>query len=270
MGPNSTNASSLNVRQPAVAGTFYPDSAEILRQSVDSYLAGARRPDIVPKALIAPHAGYVYSGAIAASAYVLLQPLHDKIRRVVLLGPSHRVPFHGIALSSAQAFRTPLGDISLDSAGIEALQALPEVRILDAAHALEHSLEVHLPFLQTVLDDFVLVPMAVGDASPELVAKVLESIWGGDETLIVISSDLSHYYAYDEALQLDAEVTRAILDLDPEFVDPNHACGCRPLNGLLLLANQKRLQPELLDQRNSGDTAGDHSSVVGYGAYSFT
>ncbi len=258
------------VREPAVAGLFYPDDPETLRQSLAGHLTAARTAEIVPKALVAPHAGYVYSGPVAASAYVLLEPVCDRIRRVVLLGPSHRIPFRGIALSSAEAFRTPLGDVPVDKEAAAIVATMPGVQVLDEAHALEHSLEVHLPFLQAVLNDFTLLPLTVGEATPEEVSAVLEAVWGGDETLVVISSDLSHYHGYEEAERLDEEVTRAVLALDAGFIDPEHACGCRPLNGLLTLASRKGLTAEVLDQRNSGDTAGDRLRVVGYAAYSFS
>jgi len=261
-----------STRLPAVAGTFYPGQAAELAREVASMLAEVKPKEKenfpAPKAIIAPHAGYIYSGAIAASVYARLKPLHGRspIRRVVLLGPVHRVPVRGLALPGAESFTTPLGVIPIDKAAIQAISHLPQVVESAPAHALEHSLEVHLPFLQTVLDDFTLLPLAVGDASPEQVAEVLELLWGGDETLIVVSSDLSHYLPYAAARTTDAQTVQAILD---RRTDLNHqqACGATPLNGLLLAAQRHGLTPKLLDLRNSGDTAGDKSRVVGYAAF---
>jgi AmmeMemoRadiSam system protein B len=252
---------------------FYPADPEELRQTVDGYLqdALARQPEEpgVPKAIIAPHAGYVYSGPVAASAYARLIPAHDKIHRVILLGPSHRVPFRGIATSSATHFITPLGQIPLDRALIEQLEQLPQVVRMDQAHAYEHSLEVHLPFLQEVLDRFTLVPLVVGDATPEEVSEVLDAVWDGPETLIVVSSDLSHYHDYETARQLDTATSRAIEALQPEAIQYESACGRNPVNGLLELARRKGLHAKTIDLRNSGDTAGPRDQVVGYGAYVF-
>ncbi|MDT8384973.1 MAG: AmmeMemoRadiSam system protein B [Gammaproteobacteria bacterium] len=265
-------AAQTTIRPPAVAGMFYPADRQQLHDDVTDYLASAvaTRPNApVPKAIIAPHAGYVYSGPVAASAYARLLPARDRIHRVILLGPSHRVPFRGLASSSADAFTTPLGQIRLDRAAIDSLADLPQVQRLDAAHAQEHSLEVHLPFLQEVLDDFQLVPLVVGDASPAEVAAVLERLWGGPETLIVISSDLSHYHDYTTARRLDRHTSNAIEGLRAEAVHSEDACGCVPVAGLLYLAREHGLQASTIDLRNSGDTAGPRDRVVGYGAYVF-
>ena len=261
----------LNVRPPAVAGMFYPGSAGALRASLDACFRDARPPDasLRPKVLVAPHAGYIYSGPVAASAYALLEPWRDSIRRVVLLGPVHRVWVPGLALPGVEAFDTPLGCIRLDTEAIRSIADLPQVTVSPAAHAQEHSLEVHLPFLQAVLPDFRLVPLAVGGASPEDVAQVLERLWGGEETLIVVSSDLSHYLPYQEAEREDRATARAILALDGHLAG-EQACGAHPLNGLLLAAKRRGLSAHQLDLRNSGDTAGDRSRVVGYGAFAFT
>lgn len=220
-----------SVRPAAVAGAFYPREARDLQRTIRALLSDAaasgdaQRP---PKALIAPHAGYVYSGPIAARAYARLAPLANVVRRVVLMGPAHRVPFEGVAVPSVQAFATPLGDVMLDCAAIESLRHLPGVRVRDAAHAEEHSLEVHLPFLQTVLGQFKLVPLLAGDASGDLVAEVLERLWEGPETLIVISSDLSHYLDYAAAKRLDAATCRAIETLDGSpSSGSRRAGGCR-------------------------------------------
>lgn len=256
----------LNVRPAAVAGAFYPAQPQALRQMLADCFANAKAAQLRPKALIVPHAGYVYSGPIAASAYALLQPLRAVIRRVVLLGPVHRVWVPGLALPGVDEFETPLGRVLLDQAGIAAIADLPQVSVFPAAHAEEHSLEVHLPFLQSVLADFTLVPLAVGGALPEAVAQVLERLWGGDETLIVVSSDLSHFLPYAEAKNVDEVTADAILKLDSHLIG-EQACGAYPINGLLLAAQRRGLLPHLLDLRNSGDTSGDRHRVVGYGAF---
>jgi hypothetical protein len=262
------------IREPAVAGTFYPYDPETLRQAVRGCLEEGRlrlrgKDVAAPKALIAPHAGYVYSGPIAGSAYATLAAQRDRIERVVLLGPSHRVAFRGLALSSATAWHTPLGDVPLDRAGAAELEKLPQVRVFDAAHADEHSLEVQLPFLQEALGSFALLPIVAGDATAEEVAQVIELVWGGPETLIVVSSDLSHYYDQATARRLDGITTAAIEALRPERLDEDSACGRVPVRGLLVSARQRGLAARTLDLRNSGDTAGPRDRVVGYGAYAF-
>ena len=293
-------------RPPAVAGSFYPADPRRLALDLHHFLdevkparfplpnplvkllANRLSPQagkslVIPegegtgeslrefhvKALIVPHAGYRYSGAIAASAYATLRPLAARIRRVVLLGPTHRVAVRGLALPAATTFSTPLGEIKLDTDAMHELARLPQVVVSDAVHAQEHSLEVQLPFLQTVLQDFKLVPLAVGDASAEEVAAVLEAVWGGAETLIVISSDLSHYLPAEVSHLVDRKTADEILKLRP-LGSHQQACGATPLNGLLLAARAHHLQPHLLDLRNSGDTAGPHDSVVGYAAFAFT
>jgi AmmeMemoRadiSam system protein B len=258
-------------RPPAVAGFFYPASAAELQRDVQTFLAEARpitSTESAPKVLIAPHAGYVYSGPIAASAYARIAGAADSIERVVLLGPAHRVHVDGMALPAAGQFQTPLGNIDIDQSAVAAVQQLPQVIISDEAHAQEHSLEVHLPFLQQVLGSFKLVPFAVGSASPQQVAEVLELLWGGNETLIVISSDLSHYLPYPRACATDEFTAETILQLQP-ILDHHQACGATPINGLLLAAQARGLEPRLLDLRNSGDTAGDKSRVVGYASFAF-
>jgi AmmeMemoRadiSam system protein B len=256
-----------NVRHPAVAGMFYPASRGELHSMLSGYLLDAAADDNVPKAIIVPHAGYIYSGPVAASAYARLVPARERIKRVVLLGPSHRVPFTGLAYTSARFFETPLGMIPVDTTALAAIADLPQVQLLDAAHAREHSLEVHLPFLQEVLDDFSLVPLVVGDATPEEVAEVLERLWGGDETLIVVSSDLSHYHDYDTAVALDTATSRAIENKRIQDIGYDHACGRIPVSGLLTVAGRQHMKVTTVDQRNSGDTAGPRDQVVGYGAY---
>lgn len=262
-----------SVRQPAVAGAFYPAQGTDLSAELATLLATARAqtdsPDAPPKALIVPHAGYIYSGPTAALAYAQLAPARNTIRRVVLLGPVHRVPVRGLALAGTAAFATPLGEIPVDQAAVASLSHLRQVVTSHAAHALEHSLEVQLPFLQTVLDDFRLVPLAVGDATPAEVAEVLETLWGGPETLIVISSDLSHFLPYRAAQTMDEETVQRILSLAGPLTH-EQACGGTPINGLLLAARHHHLQPRLLALCNSGDTAGDRQRVVGYTSIAFT
>lgn len=259
------------IRPAAVAGMFYPEMPAELAHEVAAMLAKAKQvcPGGKAKAIIVPHAGYVYSGAVAASVYAPLVALRGRIRRVILLGPTHRVAVNGLALPTSRAFATPLGVVPVDREAIAGLADLPQVVVSDAAHALEHSLEVQLPFLQTVLDEFSLVPCAVGRASPEEVAEVLERLWGGSETLIVVSSDLSHYLPYASAQQTDAATVQQLLALDPHL-DHQQACGATPVNGLLLAAKRHGMTAHLIDLRNSGDTAGDKSRVVGYGALAFS
>lgn len=260
-----------SVRPAAVAGMFYPGNPDELAHDIDTMLINANTSakHFQPKALIVPHAGYIYSGPVAASAYTLLKPIAHRIRRVVLLGPTHRVAVRGLALPGADAFNTPLGTVVIDKEAVRQIDDLPQVIVSPQAHALEHSLEVHLPFLQTLLPDFKLLPLAVGMASPEEVAEVLESLWGGDETLIVISSDLSHFLPYELAKKVDRETAQTILDLQ-QPVTHEQACGGTPVNGLILTARHHYLTPHLLDLRNSGDTAGTRDRVVGYGAFAFT
>ncbi|MFQ5954221.1 MAG: AmmeMemoRadiSam system protein B, partial [Kiloniellales bacterium] len=253
---------------------FYPGEPDALDQAVGGYLKRAApvaegAEAAVPKAVIAPHAGYIYSGPVAANVYARLAPAREAIRRVVLLGPAHRVPLSGLAVSGADAFLTPLGPVPVDPAAVEAVLALPQVEMLDAAHEGEHSLEVHLPFLLRVLDRFAIVPIVAGQAGPDPVAEVLELLWGGDETLILISSDLSHYHDYDTARRRDAETSRAIEALRPEAIGPHDACGSMAIGGLLRVAERRGLEARTIDLRNSGDTAGPRDRVVGYGAYLF-
>ncbi len=250
---------------------FYPGDPQALAASVRDYLDAApggqpQADDTVPKALIVPHAGYQYSAPIAASGYRLLEPAHRSVCRVVLLGPAHRVYLQGMAVPSVQAFDFPGGSIPLDLQAIEEIRQLPGVQMADDAHAQEHCLEVHLPFLDAVLDNFLLVPIVVGACSAEQVANVLEVLWGGDETAIVVSSDLSHYLPYDEARATDARTSQAIARRSSSL-HGEQACGAYAINGLMEVARRRGLNVDVLDVRNSGDTAGDRSQVVGYGAY---
>jgi hypothetical protein len=253
-----------------VAGTFYPEEASVLSAAVRAYVDAAEPPDLpAPKALVVPHAGFVYSGPVAGSAYALLAVHAEVISRVVLLGPSHRVPFRGLACSGAASFLTPLGTVDVHRAACETVADLPQVRAFETPFEGEHCLEVQLPFLQVVLADFHIVPFLVGEATTDEVAEVLERLWGGEETLILVSSDLSHHLPYERARETDAATTRAIEALRPEDIGYDQACGRNPLNGLLREAKRHGLEAVTLDLRNSGDTAGPRSQVVGYGAWAF-
>lgn len=259
----------LITRPAAVAGLFYPGDKRTLAHDVLSMLSSAQPCALFPKALIVPHAGYIYSGAVAASGYAALKVVAPLIRRVVLLGPVHRVPVRGLALPGVEAFSTPLGTVEIDAVAVQSISHLPQVVISQQAHAQEHSLEVQLPFLQSVLADFKLLPLAVGDATPQEVAEVLELLWGGNETLVVISSDLSHYLPYDTARRVDHATAQEILGLHTDITH-DHACGATPVNGLMLAARRHHLEPHLLDLRNSGDTAGPRDGVVGYASFAFS
>jgi len=282
----------MKIRNPAVAASFYPGDASKLRESVEGYVSTAleampaeekdlRAP--LPKAIIAPHAGYVFSGAVAGSAYARIVNARGVVTRVVLAGPVHRVPVRALAVSGMDGFATPLGLVPVDKEAVERISKLSQVELNDAPHAGEHSLEVHLPFLQCVLGPpgnkrrkaapdkdeagFSFVPLAVGDADAEETAEVYEALWGGPETLFVISTDLSHFYDYDTARELDSAATRAIEALRPEDIGPRQACGRAPMAGMLVAARRHGLRVKTLDLRNSGDTAGSRGSVVGYGAW---
>jgi AmmeMemoRadiSam system protein B len=259
------------VRPPAVAGSFYPADAVRLRAAVEAYLAAANGAHVAApaKAVIAPHAGYVYSGPVAGHAFAALGDDVAAIRRAVVVGPAHFVPFHGIAVPSADAFRTPLGDVPLDRAAIEELGDLAQAGVADAPHEPEHALEVELPFLQAVLGDFALVPLLVGAATSSEVAEVLDRLWGGPDTVLVISSDLSLYEPYGHAREHDAATAAAIECLDAASLGPRDACGWLPVGGLLLAAGPRAMRVARLDLRNSGDTAGRKDQVVGYGAWAF-
>jgi AmmeMemoRadiSam system protein B len=259
-----------SVRPPAVAGLFYPGNAFDLARTVDGLLeqgAPAQAFD-VPKAIIAPHAGFVYSGPVAARVYARFATVRRRIRRVILLGPAHRVAVRGMALPGVSAFATPLGEVPIDEDSAAQLLKLPFIGNSTEAHRQEHCLEVHLPFFQKVFDQFTLVPLAVGRATAEEVAQVLELLWGGEETLIVVSSDLSHYHPYAEAQAIDKATAQAILALSTG-IHHEQACGATPVTGLNLYAKRHGLRPELIDLRNSGDTAGDKARVVGYASFAY-
>lgn len=255
-------------RTEAVAGLFYPDRREELAASVTQCLASAttaRLPGRI-KAVIAPHAGYVYSGPIAASAFRPLESLRDSVERVMLFGPAHRVAFSGLAVPTVDAFRTPLDPLPIDDHARAMLLALPEVIADDRPHALEHCLEVELPFLQVILASVRILPVVVGHVAPERVAAAIEAVWGGPETLVVISSDLSHYHDYDSAVAIDRRTAAAIRDRRSDL-SHDQACGATAINGLMLAAQRHGLAVTELDRRNSADTAGDRDRVVGYAAF---
>lgn len=263
-------SASQKIRPAAVAGRFYPAHPAELRRMIEGFLREAKpAATSAPKAVIAPHAGYVYSGPIAATAHARFRPARETIKRVVLLGPSHYVAFRGLATTSAQVWTTPLGAVPVDTDAVRRATAMPQVHILDEAHAQEHSLEVHLPFLQVVLDEFEIVPLVVGEAQDDQVAQIIETLWHGDETRFVISSDLSHYHDYASARGLDTATAHAIEDLQPQDIGSEQACGRGPICGLLRAAKTHGLRAETIDLRNSGDTAGPRSEVVGYGAWTF-
>lgn len=266
------------IRQPAVAGMFYSADANTLKRDIQHYLEQVEPFQIGdmddvstnnPKVIVVPHAGYVYSGPVAASAYKLLIPLKHQINRVVLLGPSHQVAFKGMAVPEAEMFNTPLGNIPIDQVNIQLLSELPQVMVSDIAHRDEHSLEVQLPFLQETLDNFILTPIVVGDVESSDVAEVINRLWGDEHTLIVISTDLSHYHNYNLANQLDRATSDAIVGLKPDLISYESACGRNGLKGMMVVAKQKKLVADVLDLRNSGDTWGAKNRVVGYGAYAF-
>ncbi len=255
-------------RPAALAGTFYPADPDDLRTTIAGFIAPVKpQGDCVPKALIVPHAGYTYSGAIAGKAYALLKDRGASLRRVVLLGPTHRVYVRGLVAPRTAFFATPLGDVAIDRAGLENLKDLAQVVFNDEAHAMEHSLEVQLPFLQRIAPNAALVPLAVGDTTPRAVADVLARFWDDPETLIVISSDLSHFHGYDDAKHRDSTTATSIEHFAGEELNGERACGFLPIAGLLTLAKKEGARIERIDLRNSGDTAGPRDRVVGYGAW---
>lgn len=255
------------IRPAAVAGRFYPDEPAALRAQIEAYLADSRKCDAHPKGIIVPHAGYVYSGPVAASGYAALASRRSEIRRVVLMGPSHFVRVRGLAVPTVDSFATPLGDVPIDGQARDELRSLAQIVASDEAHAREHSLEVHLPFLQVVLPEFTLVPLAVGDATPDEIAEVVEILWDGPETAFVISSDLSHFHDHSTAAEIDSRTSALIESLRWEELRGDLCCGYKPIGGLLSAARARGLPVQAIDLRNSGDTAGPRDRVVGYGAY---
>jgi len=256
-------------RKAAVSGLFYPDDPATLKMMIEDLLGTVKPLPNKFRAIITPHAGYIYSGETAAHAYKPIESLKNQIKRIILFGPAHRVPFSGIAASSADFFETPLGSIPLDTCAINKLHERSLIQLLDSAHEQEHSLEVQLPFLQTVLNDFTLVPLVVGDTQASKVTEIIDYFWHDTSTFFLISSDLSHFHDYQLANTIDRQTANAIMAMKPNKIDYDHACGRTPVNGLLNFARTHHLKPTLLDLRNSGDTAGDHQRVVGYGAFGF-
>ncbi|MEH6472954.1 MAG: AmmeMemoRadiSam system protein B [Halopseudomonas sp.] len=256
----------MTMRLAAVAGIFYPEEPQALRQQVDGYLKDDCFSRNRPKAIVVPHAGFKYSAEIAASAYRLIKPLADRIERVVLLGPAHRVALDGMALPESERFATPLGEIDIDAPLVASLRSLPQVTRSNSAHAQEHCIEVQLPFLQQLIPRFTILPLVVGRCTPQEVVEVLERVWGGDETLLVFSSDLSHYLSYTQARQTDSETCKQLCRLEGPL-HGEQACGSYALNGLIEFSRNRGLHIDMLDLRNSGDTAGDKHRVVGYGAF---
>jgi AmmeMemoRadiSam system protein B len=254
----------MKILQSSVAGMFYPDDPRVLHEMIQQFLSNADASLPIPKAIIAPHAGYIYSGSTAAAVYASLAKAKSQIKRVILLGPAHRYPFSGLAVTDADGFATPLGEIAIDKEAIKNVLLLPQVQVVNEAYAGENSLEVQLPFLQEVLGDFKLVPILIGEADNAQIVEVLEKLWGGKETLIVISSDLSHYLDYKSAKNIDAATIEAILKLRPQDIAYEQACGRKAINALLTVARDKKLKPKLIAACSSGDTAGDKSAVVGY------
>lgn len=256
---------------PAVAGSFYPGDKDELNAILTALLADAQNQANlpIPKAIIAPHAGYIYSGPIAASAYACLANAQDKITRVVILAPSHQYALYGLATTKATTYQTPLGEITIDQEFLDTILPLPNVAVIEEAFMYEHALEVQLPFLQRTLKNFTLVPLLVGLAKPDDITTILEHLWDGPETLLVISSDLSHYHNYATAKKMDQQTSNAILTLKPENISPEQACGSLSIIALLKCAREHHLQATCIDLRNSGDTAGSKDSVVGYGAFHF-
>jgi len=255
------------IREPAVAGLFYPGAPDELRTTIDGYLSAVQGAGASPKALIAPHAGYIYSGPVAAAAFATLVEARETVRRVILLGPAHRMALSGMAIPSATAFSTPLGEVPVDAEAFDVAREVPNVRVFDAPFEGEHSLEVQLPFLQVVLDDFRVLPVLVGQSPAESVASLIDALWGGDETRIIVSSDLSHYHDYETARELDQRTAELVETLQLEELTSENACGCHPLRGLLHVARAKGLLVHALDVRSSGDTAGPRDRVVGYGSF---
>jgi len=260
----------MNIRKAAVAGYFYPNVRKALGNLVQNLILKSNEFEYIPKGIIVPHAGYTYSGPIAAHAYRLIKKISNKIKNVILIGPSHRVLVRGVAISSADYFETPLGNIKVNQELCEKIKNLPGVIVDDNAHKEEHSLEVQLPFLQETLNrDINILPAVINVASPYIVSNFLEEVWGGEETLIIVSSDLSHYLSYEIAKKKDEMTSRAIMSFDIENIHDDDACGSSALKGFLIMAKKKDLKPALLDLRNSGDTGSDKDQVVGYGAFCF-
>lgn len=252
-----------------VAGYFYPNDPNTLSKQIDDFLLNTEieKNNIIPKAIIVPHAGYIYSGQTAAFSYNCLEKIKNKIKKVVIIGPAHRVGFNGIAGTLATEFVTPLGVVKVDESSMENVLTMPSVMILEEAFQGEHCLEVQLPFLQKILNNFTIVPLIVGNVSYITLSEVIERLWGFDDTLFVISSDLSHYHDYKTAQNMDSTTANAIVNLEPDNITYDNACGRIGIQAMLDIAKSKNMTVKQLDLRNSGDTAGDKNRVVGYGAF---
>src|SRR5215831_9025559 len=259
----------ISLQPASVAGTFYPADPAELAAGVDGSLSRANPPLLSPKAVIAPHAGHIYSGDIAAAAYRLLAQRKGEIKRVILMGPNHRKPLRGMALSPADAWATPFGPLPVAPVARDMLMRQPGVVVDPAPFVNEHSLEVHLPFIHRALGEVRVLPILVGQASMESVSSALDLLWGGPETAIIVSSDLSHYHDYATCQAKDEETTIAIERLQPQGCDGDRACGRFSIHGLLDQAQRRDLRETALDVRNSGDTHGPRDRVVGYGSFAF-
>ena len=257
------------VIHPDCVGKFFPAEPSELRAKIDQLLRATSAPPAAPKAIIAPHAGYDYSGPVAASAYASLAGCAERIRQVILLGTCHFVHQGGLLTTSADAIDTPLGEVPVDRPAVERAEQLPQVSVHDEAHRLDHSLAVQLPLLVRTLGDFRVVPFLVTNCEAEDVAELLELLWNGESTLIVVSSDLSHDLSYDDARRRDRHTAEAILQGNAEAVGCYDACGYKAIAGLLLAAQRHALRARQLDLRNSGDVVGRRNRVVGYGAFAF-
>lgn len=260
-----------SIRRPAVAGRFFPAVRSELTAIVQSCLQEASPPERTgaPKAIIAPHAGFAFSGPVAGSAFAPLTEAANEIGRVVLIGPSHHVAFDGVATSGFGNFETPLGVVSVDAGAIRQALKFDFVKEFEPAHQREHSLETHLPFLQSVLGEFQVVPLVTGRIDRETLARLFDALWGGEETIISVSSDLSHFFDYETARSLDRETSTRIAQFEADQITPDDACGAVSIRGFLEAGRRREMRSEIIDLRNSGDTAGDRSRVVGYGAYGF-
>jgi len=267
------NDKRLTSRQASVAGSFYPKNPAQLKKTLTNLFNANEDLNIdfqTPvKAIIAPHAGYIYSGPIAAKAYSLVSTCIKGKNKITIIGPSHFVPFNGIALSTAEFFETPLGKIKVDHHAYELINRIPEVIYLDEAHAREHSIEVHLPFIQYLKKDVRIIPLAVGQTSYQKVAKVLEKFCEEKDNLIIISSDLSHYHAYGYAQKYDLQTALKIENYKCSQLGPNEACGYLAIAGLLKMAKDRKYKIKRIDLCNSGDTSGSKDTVVGYGSWFF-
>jgi len=259
----------LNLRIPAHAGQYYPADAGFLEKVVDEYLTDGGTVSEIPKAVIAPHAGFIHSGRIAGKAFAVWKAQEVRARRVVLIGPSHYYDFPGIALPDSTRFQTPLGEVQVDPAADDLKRKFRYVRVFEAAHYPEHALEVLLPFLQRAVPGAKIVPLITGRTEMSQVSAVIEEIWGGADTLLVISSDLSHNHPYEIAQKVDRQTARAIVEFDFSRLTADQACAYQAMRGFLKAAIRKEMRCSLLELRNSADASGDMSLVTGFGAFHF-